>query len=186
MSVFLLIVSILFWVASIVALPKRPIYAPALSFLGLLCMSFCNSGDGVQWLPINSPMLYSWLSITIVVMIATFLQPVSIRTSSKGMAYIIGGAFVGLAVGLLGYSATTDESMLYGIMAIAVVIGIFFGYLIYSRTPAGRSFWPGSGKFFGYLLAKGFPTAVTVIQIGLIFVLLILVNNVPDSSSLQP
>lgn len=186
MSVFLLIVSILLWIASLVALPKRPFYAPALAFLGLLCMSFCKSADGIQWLPINGPMLYSWLSISLVVMIATILQPVDVRTSTEGMPYIMGGAFVGLAVGLLGYSATSEESMLYGIMAIAVIAGIFFGYLVYSRTPAGRGHWPGSGNFINYLLAKGFPTAVTVIQIGLIFVLLILVSNLPQPNPLQP
>lgn len=181
MSVFLLIVSILFWVASIAALPRRPFYAPALSYLGLLCLSFCQT-DGVAWLPVNSRMLYSWLSITLVVMIATVLQPAAVRNSTKGMAYMIGGAFVGLAIGLLGYTFTTTESMLYSIMAIAVIVGIFFGYIVFSRTPSGRADAPGSGNFFGYLLAKGFPTAITIIQIGLVFVLLILqhIQNLVD------
>lgn len=186
MTVFLLIVSILLWVGSLLALPKRPFYAPALSFLGLLCLSFCSSSDGMSLLPINNRILYSWLSITLVVMIATVLQPLSVRESSKGMAYMIVGAFVGMAVGLLGYTVTTTESMLYGIMAIAVIVGIFFGFLLFSRTPDGRDFNITSGRFFNYLLAKGFPTAVTIIQIGLVFVLLIMVNNVPEPSPLQP
>lgn len=173
MSIFFLIISILFWVASIVALPRRSFYAPALSYLGLLCISFCQT-DGIPWLPVNSRMLYSWLSITLVVMIATVLQPAAVRNSAKGMAYMIVGSFVGLAVGLLGYTFTSNESMLYSIMAVAVIVGIFFGYILFSRTPSGRADAPGSGRFFSYLLAKGFPTAVTVIQIGLIFVLLIL------------
>ena len=175
MSILLLIVSIILWVASLVALPLRIFYAPALSYLGLLCLSFCSTGPD-PWLPINNTILYSWLALTLVVMIATMLQTPAVRSSKKGMAYMMGGAIVGLALGLLGYTATTDENSLYGIMAVAVIVGIFFGFLVFSRTPDGRRFSITSGNFFNYLLAKGFPIAVTIIQIGLVFVLMIVTN----------
>lgn len=172
MSVFLLVVSILFWVAAMISLPSRPFFAPALSYLGLLGISFCET-DGVPWIPVSNAMLISWLCITIVVMMATVLQPARIRSQARGMAYIIGGALVGLAIGLLGFTVSASINMLYGIMIVAVAAGIFFGFLMYSNTPDGRGVGITSGNFFTYLMAKGFPTAVTVMQFGLVLVLLI-------------
>lgn len=172
MSVFLLILSIIVWVAAIASLPSRPLFSPALSYLGLLGISFCNT-DGLSWLPVSSNMLISWLCITVVVMMATVMQPAAINRQARGMAYIIGGAAVGLAVGLLGFTISASLPVLYAIMVVATAAGIFFGFLLYSNTPDGRAIGVMSGNFFRYLLAKGFPTAVTVMQIGLVFVLLI-------------
>ena len=42
-----------------------------------------------------------------------------------------------------------------------------------SHAPEGAGFGPSSGHFFNYLLAKGFPTAITVMQIGVALVLAI-------------
>ena len=158
--------------AGFATLPSRPLFSPVLSYLGLLCLSFCNT-DGLAWLPINGNMLISWLCITLVVMMATIMQPAAIRMQARGMAYIIGGAVVGLAIGLLGYTISFDVSMRYAIMIVATAVGIFLGFLLYSNTPDGRAISITSGNFFRYLLAKGFPTAVTVMQVGLVFVLLI-------------
>lgn len=176
MSVFLLIASIVLWIGAIGTLPSRPLLSPALSYLGLLAISFCNS-EGIPWIPINGNMLISWLCITVVVMMATILQPSAIQLQARGMAYIIGGAIVGLAIGLLGFTITPSLGGLYAIMIVAVVAGIFFGFLLYSRTPDGYGVRTMGGNFFTYLLAKGFPTAVTVMQIGLVFVLLIFQSN---------
>lgn len=181
MSVFLLVASIVLWLAAIASLPGRPLLGPAMSYLGLLAISFCNT-DGYSWLPINANMLISWLSITLVVMVATVLQPAPIRAQARGMAYIIGGGIVGLAIGLLGFTVTSDVSALYGVMIIATVVGIFFGFLLYSNTPDGRQVGVLSGNFFRYLLAKGFPTAVTLMQIGLVLVLLIFMHSQPESA----
>lgn len=174
MSVFLLVASIIMWVAAFATLPSRPLYSPAFSYLGLLGISFCES-NGIPWVPVSNGMLLSWLCITLVVMLATMLQPEVIRRQLRGMAYIIGGSIVGLAIGLLGFSVSANINMLYGIMIIAVAVGIFFGFLLYSNTPSGRALNVSlsSGEFFRYLTAKGFPTAVTVMQLGLVFVLLI-------------
>lgn len=177
MSVFLLIASIIVWVAAIGLLPSRPLFSPALSYLGLLGISFCQT-DGISWLPVNNSMLLSWLCITLVVMMATVLQPAAILRQARGMAYIIGGAAVGLAVGLLGFTVSLNISALYAIMVVGVAAGIFLGFLLYSNTPDGRAVGVMSGNFFRYLLAKGFPTAVTVMQIGLVFVLLIYQHSV--------
>lgn len=176
MSIFLLIASIVLWAASIATLPSRPFFSPAMSYFGLLLLSFCET-DGHQWLPINSTMLISWVAITVVVMMVTMLQPASVRTQRRGMGYMIGGAIVGLAVGLLGFTVTTSINGLYAIMTVATAAGIFFGFLLYSNTPAGEAVALRSGRFFQYLFAKGFPTAVTVMMLGLVFVLLIALNN---------
>lgn len=176
MNVFLLIISIILWVGAIGSLAYRPLYAPALSFLGLLMISFCQTA-GVPWIPISNGMIISWLCITVVVMMATMLQPAAIRSQMRGMAYIIGGGIVGLVVGLLGYTVSSVANVLYGIMIVATAIGIFFGFLLYSNTPDGKAVGIGSGNFFRYLLAKGFPTAVTLMQIGLVFVMLLIIHG---------
>ena len=177
MSVFLLIASILCWVASLVTLPSRPLYSPAFSYFGLLGISFCET-NGEQWIPVNNNMLVSWLCISVVVMMVTLMQPDAIRKQARGMAYMIGGAFVGLALGLLGFTVSSAVSVLYGIMIVAVAAGIFFGFLLYSNTPAGEPVNVAGGNFFKYLMAKGFPTAVSVMQIGLVLVLLVFQKNV--------
>lgn len=119
-----------------------------------------------------------WLLMTLVVMFTIVLQPEAMRRQTRGMAYITGGALVGLAVGLLGFTAVSSLSMLYAFMIVAVVAGIFFGFLLYTNTPDGKPVGISSGNFFKYLLAKGFPTAITVMQIGVVLVMVIALHNV--------
>lgn len=169
--VFLIILSSLLWIAALAALPFRSFYAPALSYLGLLCLSFATK-DGYQLVPINGVMLTGWLCMTIVVMLLTLMQPNVVRKDSRGSGYMIAGALAGMAVGLLGFTfAPANLSLLYGMMIIGVIAGIFCGFLLYSRTPDGVILAPGSGHFFRFLLAKGFPVAITVMQIGIAAVL---------------
>lgn len=167
MAIALLILSVLLWICSIVALPSRPLYAPALSYLGLLCLSFCTTPEGYPWVPISWTMLLCWLSMSLIVMFATMLQPAAVRAQTRGMGYMIVGAFAGMIVGLLGVTVNAGLNLLYGIMIASTIIGIFLGFLLYTNTPDGKGVNIASGNFFKYLLAKGFPTAVTIIQIGL-------------------
>lgn len=177
MSVVFLILSIVAWVCAVLSLPSRPIFSAPLSYIGLLLISFCET-DGVAWIPLSGAMLISWLCITVVATLATMMQPEGVRMQARGMGYMIVGSLVGLAVGLLGFTFTFNLTALYGIMMIGVIAGIFFGFLLYSNTPSGREVALGSGHFFNYLLAKGVPTAITVMQIGLIFVVLIMKANI--------
>ncbi len=172
MAVFIIILSILLWLAALAALLRRQIAAPALGYLGLLCLSFAKDGN-LPLLPISPSILWGWLAMTAVVTMAVLLQPSAVRDGTEGTGYMTGGALTGLAVGLLGFSATPDLGMLYGIMVVAVAACVFFGFLLFSRTPRGAGFGPSSGHFFNYLLAKGFPTAITVMQIGVALVLAI-------------
>lgn len=169
MATALIITGILLWGAAFVALFRRLVLAPALSFLALLAVSFARE-DTLPLLPINNVILISWLSITIVVMAATIMQNEETRRSSFGMAYIVTGAVAGMAVGLLGCTVTPDITMRYSIMVVATIAGTFFGYLLFGNTPEGKSRRQG---FFPYLMAKGFPAAITVMQLGVPLVLAI-------------
>lgn len=52
MAVFIIILSILLWLAALAALLRRQIAAPALGYLGLLCLSFAKDGN-LPLLPIS-------------------------------------------------------------------------------------------------------------------------------------
>lgn len=177
MTTFAIIISSLLFIGAVCLLPKRMLIAPALAFAALVVLSIAKTAGGYPLLPINTTILTGWLCMTIVVMVATILQPLPLRRTSRGMGYIITGAMVGMVVGLLGVSFATQVSVLYGIMIVATVAGTFFGFLLYTNTPEGRPVAPGSGNFFKYLLAKGFPTAITVMQIGVVLVLVIALNK---------
>lgn len=177
MTVFLIILSAVLWILSILSLYGRQVIAPALSFLALLAISFASE-NGFPLLPINWTIITGWLCLTLVVTFATILQPEPVRRQTRGMSFMIAGGLTGLAVGLLGFSFTSSLSLLYSCMILATVIGITFGFLIYTNTSSGRPVRPGSGNFFRYLLAKGFPTAITLMMLGVVLVLLIAVKNV--------
>lgn len=178
MAVFLIILSALLWIGSIWALYGRQVIAPALSYAALLVLSFVTDAAGYRVLPINTTILTGWLCMSLVVMISAALQPEAVRRQTRGMTYIIGGGITGLALGLLGFTFLTDIAALYACMILATVAGIFFGFLLYTNTPDGRPVKPGSGNFFRYLLAKGFPTAITLMQLGVALVLVIALYNV--------
>ncbi len=177
MTATIIVFSCILWVAALALLPFRQILAPVLSFLGLLTLSFATNDAGYPLLPINNVILVGWLCMTVVVTLATLMQPAPVLSQTRGMSYILTGAIAGLAIGLLGFTVSASISMLYGIMIVAVVAGIFFGFLLYTSTPAGHPVRISSGFFFKYLLAKGFPTAISVMQIGVVLVLLVAIHN---------
>lgn len=170
MAIFLIIVSILLWLGSFATLFFRQLLAPALSYVALLLLSFASEG-GQPLVPVNATILWGWLCMTVVVMVATILQPSEVNKSRLGTGYLLGGALVGLAVGMLGQTIATTLTMFYGVMVIAVAAGTFFGYLLFTNTPAGRPFSFNSGRFYSYLLAKGFPAAISVMMAGLALVI---------------
>lgn len=178
MTVLAITFSCLSFVAALALLPRHLSLAPVAAFIGLAVIGFASDSSGYPLLPVNTTILICWLCMTIVVATATMLQPVPLRRASRGMGYIMTGAIAGMAIGLLGFSFASHVSMLYAIMVVATAAGTFFGFLIYTNTPQGRPVGIGSGNFFKYLLAKGFPTAITVMQLGVVLVLLIAINNI--------
>lgn len=175
MATILIILSCLLFIAALLLVWPRIILSPLCSYLGLLALSFATNKYGYPLLPINSTILYSWLYITIVVMVATVMQAPPLRHTTKGVGYMLVGSIAGMAVGLLGFTFATTLSMVYAIMIVATAAGCFFGYLLYTNTPDGLPVASGSGHFGKYFLAKAFPIAITVMQLGVVAVLLIAV-----------
>lgn len=171
MSIALIVISVILWGASLWACLQRRLLAPGLSYLALLALSFARSADGYPLLPVNNVILTGWLCMTVVVMVATTLQPEAERRSPAGAGYMTLGALAGMAVGLLGFTVAEGIGMRYSIMVIATAAGVLFGYLMYGNTPAGRAAAPGRRRFAGPLLAKGFPIAIAVMQLGVALVL---------------
>ncbi|MDE6237246.1 MAG: hypothetical protein K2M45_05210 [Muribaculaceae bacterium] len=176
MAIFLIILSCLLWLLSLWLLRGRQVGAPAASFAALLLLSLAKK-NGWQLLPINLTMLTGWLCMTLVVMFVCYLQASAVRAQTKGWGYMTIGGLCGMVVGLLGNSFAASVSVLYGIMIIGVIIGIFLGFLLYTNTPDGRPVAPRSGHFLKYLLAKGFPTAITIMQGGVALVLLVAMHS---------
>lgn len=177
MAILFAILSALLFAGGVACLPRRPLLAPGLAYLGLLSLSLCKNAYGDPWIPLNGTILTMWLCMTVVVMAATIMQPSELRRSLTGMGYLISGTVVGMVIGLLGYTFAANLSLLYGIMIVCTAAGTFFGLLLYSRTPQGTRLAPATGRFLPYLLAKGFPAAITVMQIGVVLVILIALYN---------
>lgn len=165
------------YAASILLLGWRQIASPSCAFLGLLILSFTPGPNGYAILPISSSMVFGWLCVTVLVTVVTLLQPRAVRDTSLGVWYMTAGAIVGLAIGLLGFSISPLPGVIYTSMIIAVAVGTIFGYLVFVKTPAGRGASAQSGRFFNYLLAKGFPVAVTIMQAGVVLALIIIIHN---------
>lgn len=178
MTTFIIILSCLLWALSLWLLFRRQMLAPAASYLALLTLSFAKSSEGGQLLPINNVILIGWLAMTLVVMIATMLQAPALQAQRRGIAYMTVGAIVGMILGLLGLTAGAADSLLYSIMIVATALGTFLGFLLFTRTPDGTDVSLSSGRFFRYLLAKGFPVAITVMQIGVAALLTIVVTQI--------
>lgn len=178
MTIFLIIASIVLWLGAFAAFPRKILLSPALSYCALLTLSFAKNSEGYPYVPVSTGMNISWLAITLVVMVIIVLQNPAIRSQSRGTFYILAGALAGMVIGLLGYTFTTALNMLYGIMIIATAAGAALGLLFFSNTPDGRLIAPGTGHFFKYLLAKGFPALITVVQPGIAAIILIVGNVV--------
>lgn len=177
MTVFLTILCILLWAAAVACLYGRQVIAPALSYLALFTLSLISE-NGFPLLPLNNTILTGWLCMTLVVTFAAALQPEPVRRQTRGMSFMIVGGMTGLALGLLGFQISSGIPVRYACMVLGTAAGIALGFLLYTRTPDGKPVSPGSGNFTRYLLAKGFPTAITLMMAGIALVLLIAVKNV--------
>lgn len=56
-------------------------------------------------------------------------------------------------------------------MCLGVVVGIFFAYFLFTRTPHGAELGVSRSRFVSYLLAKGFPVAIAVMMLGMVLIL---------------
>lgn len=171
-AIVLLIISIAAYGASLAALYLRGNLAPVAGFAGLLFMWLSGA------LPLNGSIVAMWLCITLIVVCIGLLQPPAVRSSRVGAGYMALGGIAAMAVGLLGFTFARSLSMLHGIMVVATLAGVVFGYMLFSNTPAGRNFRLGRPGAVAYLLAKGFPVAIALMELGVTLVVLLAVNNV--------
>lgn len=170
MAVILMILSIICFVGSLVLLFYKEAVAPAVALLGLVAMYFSHK------LPLAPNMVITWVAITVIILGVTSMQSRALMAQTRGMGYMLTGAIAGMAVGLIAVPAAESLTFLYACMILGIVAGIFFAFMLFSRTPQGRDVNLASGNFFTYLAAKGFPLALTVIQAG-VCILLALVSS---------
>lgn len=173
-----IIISCLLFALTFWFIYRNQLLAPAFSYMGLLAMRMATDSTGTPLLPINSTILISWLCLTLVVMVATVMQREAVRRQTRGVWFMAIGSVTGMAVGLLGFSFTLDLPLLYAIMVLATAAGCFFGYMLFTNTPRGAAVGLRSGHFFSYLLAKGFPIALSVMMMGVVLVLTLAIYNI--------
>lgn len=174
MSVVSVILAILLFAVSLVLLFVRETLAPVAALLGLVCFWISAT------LPLNLNIVITWLCLTVIVTGVSLMQPPAVMAQRRGMGYITVGALTGMAVGLLGFSVVPRIGAIYAIMVLSVAVGIFLGYYLFTRTPEGKAVGMNTGRFFSYLLAKGFPAAIAVMQLGIALLLWMLPLLITD------
>ena len=174
MTVVAIVFSSILFLLSLIFIRWKLVAAPCSAFLGLLVISMAKTPEGYPLLPISSGLILGWLFMAVLVTIVTLCQPKPIRQTKRGMFYFLIGALTGMALGLLGFTFSQTPGILYVIMIVATALGTFIGALMYGSTPEGRKVNVNSGNFFTYLLAKGFPTAISVMQLGTVLVIVAL------------
>ena len=172
MTIVAIVFSGILFLLSLAFIPYRIIAAPCSAFLGLLVISMARTPEGYPLLPLGSGLILGWLFMAVLVTVVTLCQPAPIRNMRKGMFYYLGGAVTGMALGLLGFTFLPGSGARYVFMIVAIAVGTFLGALMYANTPEGKPVGIASGHFFRYLLAKGFPTAITVMQLGTVLVVI--------------
>lgn len=165
-----MVVSIIFasilYLLGVFFIPRRIVASPACCFLGLLILSMGKTAEGYPMLPLGNSLILGWLFMAVLVTILTLCQPPAIRKVNKGMMYYLVGSLTGLAIGLLGFTFTNTPGGRYVVMIVCVASATLLGGLIYARTPDGAPVAPASGRFFSYLFAKGFPVAISIMELG--------------------
>ncbi|MCM1319815.1 MAG: hypothetical protein NC217_05490 [Muribaculaceae bacterium] len=165
MAILLIIIAVLLYATSTLLLYRKELLGPVAAFLAMGAVYLSGL------LPMNLNMIITWLCLTLVVTGVSAMQPPALMAQRRGMGYIMTGAVAGLAVGLMGYTFTESISAVYAIMVLAVIVGIFFGYMLFTRTPDGEQLHASRSRFFSYLLAKGFPVAIAVAMAGVPLIL---------------
>lgn len=170
MTVLSIVISSILFLLALIFIRWMLVAAPFCSFLGLLILSMAKTSEGYPLLPLSSGMILGWLFMSVLVTVVTLCQPRPIRQTKRGMFYFLGGALTGMALGLLGFTFSDSPEIIYVIMIIATALGTFIGALMYGTTPAGSKISVNSGNFLTYFLAKGFPTAITIMQLGTVLI----------------
>ena len=171
MVVSIVFASLLFVIA-LICVPYRLVASPCAAFLGLLILGMGHTEEGYPILPLSNTTLLGWLFMAVLVTVIIFCQPAPLRHARFGLWYYLGGALTGMAIGLLGFTFLPYPGGRYVFMIVCVAAATFFSGMMFANTPAGKNVSLKSGHFFTYIMAKGFPVAITVMQLGTVLVIL--------------
>lgn len=166
MDIIIIILAVLLYAASAVLLYRKEVLGPAAALLGLCAVFWYHSLEAYGGVPMADSTLITWFIMTLIVTIASAMQPPALMAQRRGMTHMILGGVCGLAAGLLCFAITLDLSAINMIMKFTIAAGVFAGYYLFTKTPDGARLQDTRSRFFSYLLAKGFPVAIAIMMLG--------------------
>lgn len=148
MDIALSIVAFLFSIIGIIGCIVPVLPGVVLSYVGLLCASFCSYSQ------LPTSLLWIWLGVTLIVSAADYFLPGYITR-------LVGGSragSIGATVGIIG-------GFFFGGIG-GVILGPFFGAvlgeLINDRKDPSRAFLSGFGSFLAFLVGTGLKLTAAV------------------------
>ena len=136
-------------------LPALP--GPPISWVGILLLYFCPGMETNYWL------LGITLLIAVVIGILDYIIPAKGTKYFGGSKYGIWGTNIGLVVGIFA-------PIPFGFL-IGPFVGALVGELIYNSQEKGRAFKAATGSFIGFLAGTFMKVLVSLLFLGLFFVL---------------
>ena len=157
MEYFLLILGFILMLVGIIGsiLPALP--GPPISWVGILMLYLC---EGIS---INYWILAVTLLIAVIIGILDYIIPAKGTKYFSGSKYGIWGTNIGLVVGIFA-------PIPFGFL-IGPFVGALVGELIYNSQEKGRAFKAATGSFIGFLAGTFMKVLVSLLFLGLFFVL---------------
>ena len=157
MEYFLLILGFILMLVGIIGsiLPALP--GPPISWVGILMLYLC---EGIS---INYWILAVTLLIAVIIGILDYIIPAKGTKYFGGSKYGIWGTNIGLVVGIFA-------PIPFGFL-IGPFVGALVGELIYNSQEKGRAFKAATGSFIGFLAGTFMKELVSLLFLGLFFVL---------------
>ena len=157
MEYFLLILGFILMLVGIIGsiLPALP--GPPISWVGILMLYLC---EGIS---INYWILAVTLLIAVIIGILDYIIPAKGTKYFGGSKYGIWGTNIGLVVGIFA-------PIPFGFL-IGPFVGALVGELIYNSQEKGRAFKAATGSFIGFLAGTFMKVLVSLLFLGLFFVI---------------
>ncbi len=157
MEYFLLITGLILVIIGIIGsvLPALP--GPPVSWVGILMLYLCKG------IAINYWILISTLLIAVVIGILDYVIPAKGTKYFGGSSYGIWGTNIGLVIGIF---APIPLGFLIG-----PFVGALVGELIYNSQEKERALKAATGSFIGFLAGTFMKVLVSLLFLGLFFVL---------------
>ena len=163
MDIALSIAAFLFSITGIVGCIVPIIPGVALSYVGLLCASFCSYSE------ISSATLWIWLAVTVAVSVIDYFLP-------GYFARLVGGTRASARLCRLPEQEVAPVGMIAGFFAgglVGVILGPFFGAvigeLIHDRSDSAKAFRSGFGSFLAFIAGTGLKLVAAIWMICLVW-----------------